>query len=398
MRLRFSTLHSILTICVFGLCTAIVFGVQEAPKMQWSDSVVKTEDLGKGILVIPMEGQMHTDIRASVYAGLVDRIKEADPELIVVEMLSRDRLNNFAYLMSYGDPNEFNLFNAEDLIEIAKVFYIELNDIPQVAWVKDSSGVSTVLALSWSTMYMSYGAFLRSTTQVSDFNNINAEDTRGKIREFRTINSKIVAEYGNRSPALTRAFIDPDVPLSGTWKGKKVEWEESTLGDFVIDTGKDSMPQLTATQATEVGISEGLVASLEDVLLAQGIREYHIVGEDITADIQKSVEDWRDELDEAKEHWADAQQFAQWADVDGGDVAVKDRRDELASLRALLKIMQKNPPVTQRLGRPYRPGISIRYVEERIEQIVELLARMKDGGRSGGRGGGGGGRGGGSGR
>ena len=61
--------------------------------------------------------------------------------------------------MGYGDPNEFNTFNAEDLIDIAKVFYIELKGIKQVAWVKDSSGASTVLALSWPTIYMSSGAF-----------------------------------------------------------------------------------------------------------------------------------------------------------------------------------------------------------------------------------------------
>lgn len=393
MRNRISTLHKSLFLCLLGFFTSMAFGIQDAPQMQWSDSVVKTSDSGKSVLIIPMEGQMHTDIRASVYADLVDRIKEASPDLIIIEILSRDRLNNFAYLMGYGDRMEFNRFNAEDLIEIAKVFYIELHDIPQVAWVKDSSGVSTVLALAWPTMYMSNGAFLRSTTQVSDFNNINAEDTRGKIREFRTIHSKIIAEYGDRSYALVRAFIDPDVPLSGTWKGKKVEWEESTFGDFVIDPGEDSMPQLTATQAIEVGISEGLVSSVEDVLLAQGIREYHLVGEDITADILQSVVDWRDDLEDAKEHWEDAQQFASWA---GGNDAIRNRRAEIRSLRALLKIMEKNPPVAHRLNSPYPPGISTRYVKQRIEEIEDMLDRMKDGG--GGRGGSGGGRGGGSGR
>ena len=387
MQKKITIQHNSVFLCILGIFTSITFATQDTPPMKWADSVVRTSDSGKSVLIIPMEGQMHTDIRASVYAGLVDRIKEADPDLIVVEILSRDRLNNFAYLMGYGDRMEFNRFNADDLIEIAKVFYIELHDIPQVAWVKDSSGVSTVLALAWPTMYMSNGAFLRATTQVSDFNNIKAEDTRGKIREFRTIHSKIVAEYGDRSYALVRAFIDPDVPLSGTWKGKKVEWEESKFGDFVIDPGKDSMPQLTATQATEFGISEGLVSSVEDVLLAQGIREYHIVGEDITSEIIQSVEDWRDDLEDAKEHWADAEQFASWAE---GYDAARNRRSEIRSLRSLLKLMEKTPPVAHRLGRPYPPGISVRYVNERIEQIQKLLDRMKDGGGGSGGGGGGG--------
>ena len=381
-------------ICTLA-CTCVVslFADEETPQMQWSDSVVQTDELGKSVLIIPMEGQMHTDIRPSVYKNLAERIKDVNPDLIIVEIESQDRQNNFAYLMGYGDRNEFNLFDADDLIEIAKVFYIELGDIPQVAWVKDSSGVSTVLALSWPTMYMSDGGFLRSTAQVADFMAINNEDTHGKIREFRVINSKIVAEYGDRSYALVRAFIDPDVPLSGTWKGKKVEWEESTLGDFVIDPGEDSQPTFTSIQATELGICEGIVSSREDVLLAQGIREYHLVGEDITSEIEMSVDDWREELADAKELWGDAQQFSQWAGSGGGDEAIRNRRSELATLRQILKIMKKNPPVAKRLGRPYQPGISIRYLEQRIEELVDLLDRMKNGG-SRGSGGGSGGRGG----
>ena len=242
------------SLSMVALCGLVSFvqAIPDTGDLKWSDSVVQTDEEGDGVLIIPMQGQMHTDIRADLYEGLVGRIKEADPDLIIVELLSRDRVNNFAYLMGYGDRNEFNTFDAEDLVDITEVFGVELRDFKQVAWVQDSSGASTVLSFSWPTMYMSRGAFLRSTTQVADFNNIDAEDTRGKIREFRVIHTKAVAEFGGRSYALVRAFVDPDVPLSGTWKGKKVEWEESTNGDFIIDYGIDHMPTLTATLATEV--------------------------------------------------------------------------------------------------------------------------------------------------
>ncbi|MBC8309215.1 MAG: hypothetical protein ISR75_05770 [Phycisphaerales bacterium] len=381
------TLITLLSLTAFLASSFAVSAPQEA---NWADSVVETESEGTSILIIPMDGQMHTDIRADLYKGLTERIKEANPDLIIVELYSRDRKNNFAYLMGYGDPNEFNPFNDNDLVDIAKVFQIQLKDIPQVLWVKDSSGASTVLSFSWPIMYMSEGAFLRATTQVADFNNIDAEDTRGKIREFRTIHSKIVAEYGDRSHALVRAFVDPDVPLSGTWKGQKVVWEENTLGDFKVDQGEDDMPQLTAITATELDISKGIVASIQDVLLAQGIRgDYHIVGKDITAEIIKNKEDWRKKLERAHELWNDALQFEEWA---GSADARKNRMNELRSLKQLLNILEKSTPVEVRMRRPFRPGVTIPYLKQRIKGVEQLLEDMKGGGgRGGGRGGGGGG-------
>ena len=69
---------------------------QQTPNpLQWSDSVVETEEEGTSVMIIPMDGQMHTDIRHDVYDDLVDRIKEINPDLIIVEMLSMDWKNNF---------------------------------------------------------------------------------------------------------------------------------------------------------------------------------------------------------------------------------------------------------------------------------------------------------------
>jgi len=267
-----------------------------------------------------------------------------------------------------------------------------LKDIPQAIWVKDSSGASTVLALSWPTMYMSESAFLRSTTQSAGFMSIDAEDTYGKIREFNVINSKIVAEYGDRGHALVRAFIDPPISLSGTWKDQKVEWEEGTNGDFTIDSGEDDMPTLEAITATELDISKGIVSSISDILLAQDIRgSYHLVGKDITADIIKDSEDWRKKLEKCEEYWRDALQSEQWATL--GEER-KNRTNELRSLKSILNIIKKSNPVKLRVRWILRTGQPIEYLKARIKSLEELLEDMKNGdqgGHGGGRGGGGGG-------
>ncbi len=375
---------------------AITSEPNDSQQTKWADSVVETDEEGPGILIIPMKGQMTTDIRAELYEGLVDRIKAADPDLIIIEMLSHDRKNDFAYLMGYpngnGEQEDFNQFNDDDIVHIANVFYQELNKFPQAIWVQDSSGASTVLALSWPTMYMSDSAFLRATTQAAGFMNIDAEDTFGKIRAFATVHSKVIAEYGGRGHALVRAFIDPDISLSGTWKEQKVEWEEGTNGDLVIDYGVDDMPNLAAITATELDISKGIVSSIGDILLAQGIRgTYHIVGKDITAEIIKNSEDWRKKLVKAHDYWNDALQFEQWA---GLGEERKNRLGELRCLKSLLNILEKSSPVETRMKRPFRPGVTIPYLKQRIKGIEELLEDMKNG-NQGGRGGGGGGRGGG---
>ncbi len=377
-------MNRLFTLTLVLLTASSAFAFQDDSNVLWSDSVVQTESDGPSILIIPMQGQMHTDIHNSVLAPLADRIKEAKPDYILIEMLSRDWRNEFHKLMGWGDREEFSGYDKGDIMEIAKLFHVELKDIEQVIWVQDASGASSILALSWPTIYMSNDGYLHATMGVSrQFDYINAADTYGKIREAALAHTKALALYGNRSPELLRAFADPEVPLSGTWKGKKVKWEESLLGDFVIDAG-EGMPHLTATTSTEVGISVGNVQTRNDVLLAMGIREYHLVGEDITSEITAHSEKWRKDFVKAADAWLDAEQYGRWAA--GGDAA-RYMRKQIGELQRLLKMIEKSPAVAMRMGRKY--GIRANQLEKMIEQLEEMLDNLRKGGGGGGRPGGG---------
>jgi hypothetical protein len=219
------------------------------------------------------------------------------------------------------------------------------------------------------------------------FDYIQAEDTHGKIREAAIAHSKALALYGNRSPALLRAFVDPEVPLSGTWKGKEVVWEESIDGDFVIDPGEDVMPHLSATIASEVGISEGSVRSRNDVLLAQGIREYHIVGKEISNIITAHIEDWRSDFKKCGKVWLDSQQYAKWA---VGDDMERYLREQLRALKRVLRYIQNSPPLALRCIRKYR--FDEDSIEKMIDDLEEQLKQLRENDDNGQRGGGGGGR------
>jgi hypothetical protein len=365
--------------------SASLFSFQSPEKSTWSDSVTETEEGGKSVLIIPMQGQMHTDINHRVLEPLTDRIKELNPDLILIELDSNDYETKFHALMSldgnplWADKLEFNGYDADAILDTAKVFHVPLKNIPQVIWVNDSAGSSTMLALSWANMYMSDEAYLRSTFLSSDFMGINAEDTRGKIREFRLHHTKVLAEWAGRDYALLRAFADPDVPLSGSWEGKKVKWEDNLYGDMVIDKGPDYMPNLSSTIAAELAISKGNANSRNDVLLAEGIREYHLVGKDITQEIEDSVTQWRKDFLKAEKMLRDGEQYGGWA---RGDDTARYLRKQLAEYKRLVKLLEKSQPVAARVGRKYR--VSVKVVEQWIDEIEEQLKRLKDGGGSGG--------------
>ncbi|MGY8757653.1 MAG: hypothetical protein ACKVLC_09815, partial [Phycisphaerales bacterium] len=146
----------------------------------------------------------------------------------------------------------------------------------------------------------------------------------------------------------------------------------------------EGMPHLTATTSTEVGISVGNVQTRNDVLLAMGIREYHLVGEDITSEITAHSEKWRKDFVKAADAWLDAEQYGRWAA--GGDAA-RYMRKQIGELQRLLKMMEKSPAVAMRMGRKYR--IQANQLEKMIEQLEEMLDNLRNGGGGGGRPGGG---------
>jgi len=374
------------------------------------DSVVETSEEGPSVLIIPMQGQMHTDINHSVYASVADRIKTLSPDLIIVEIFSRDWKNDWIQRMGQGnpfyqDPDELNRFYvADDLLDIGKVFNVQLKGIKQIAWVQDSSGPSTILALSYPTIYMSPDARLQGTYAATRrAYSIKNVDTHGKILEFEQVHIEPLANYANRNSALLRAFIDPVELLSGTWEGKKVRWQNDLNGDFIVDNG-DSVPRLTATLATEVGICRAVTPTRNAVLLAEGIREYHIVGQDITDEILEQKAAWRSDYDKLLESYSDANIFM---DLANGEQEAKYLRNQINAYKKMLRILNKSPgykgrsPLGVALRSKLKPNIDAKTLERWIEQIEERLKQLRDndgggrggGGRGGGRpGSGGGGR------
>ena len=206
----------------------------------WADAVTETEDRGTSVLIIPMNGQTLTDIRAEVYADIQEDIKALNPDLIIIEIDCNEGKDIFYQQMGWIDRQEIGEFSgmAENLPAVAKVFRLHLKDIEQIAFVKDSMGTITPLTLSWEKIYMTPTARLIGTTKLAErYLNISDENVRGKMRSAWINMGSILGEYGKRDPDLTLAFVDPERLLSGTWNGKHVDWFNHTQGDFPIRSG-----------------------------------------------------------------------------------------------------------------------------------------------------------------
>jgi len=356
----------------------------------WADAVTETENRGASILIIPMSGQTLTDIRGEIYADIQEDIKTLNPDLIVIEIDCKDAQDIFYQQMGWFNPKEIGKFEGEtkNLPAVAKVFRIHLKDIEQIALVKDSMGSITPLTLSWKKVYMTPDARLTGTLALAArYSGIADENVRGKMRTAWTLLGSILGGYGNRDPDLMLSLVDPEKFLSGTWNGRKVDWFNHLEADFVVDPSNEMVPGFSATQAEELGISEATVDSLNDMLLLNDIREYHIVGEDITKELNDYVKNWRSNLKKAETLWGDYQQQSEWAT---GNERKRWLVKNKNTIKALIGICKKYPAVQIRMG--FDPKLSgLKNILEEIERELRKPSGPTQGGGGPSMGGGGGG-------
>jgi hypothetical protein len=338
-----------------------------------------------------MNGQMSTDITIDAYEPLLTKIKDLNPDLIVFEMFCQDFRDAYYAKQRRGDRKEQNGYDYESVKALVRLFRIDLKDIPQVMWIQDSCGGSSVLTFGWPIIYMSNDAKLQGTHDLArNWTYLRGLDTYGKMYQAWTAHVKNVAEIGGRSHDFIMTFVDPERTVSGEYKGREVVWKRGLDGYLVFDGGP-SVPNINAFDAEQFAISKGTVQGLNDILLSEGIREYQLVGEDVTKSIQDYKISWRKSLDKAIELWTDSQQYATWAT---GEDTERYLRKQLAAVVQTLRLIKKWDAVSFRMTREYRISKDGAYgtldLRTLIKQLEEKLRRLRDSEDSGrGRGGGG---------
>jgi hypothetical protein len=343
------------------------------------------------VYVVPMSGQMGTDIHPAIYDEVIKDALKVQPDVIVYQLKSADIDNNF-YLAGNDDRREFGMAKMGEYRELVRALHQKL-DARQVMWVEDSVGLGSLLALSWPEMYMSEGARLWGLARVSMMAaGWSDPDVASKMLNAWVGMGNGFLQLGGYDLEIGWAMMRPEYTLSASFKGREVTWTNNTGGQWVVDSNDEGVANFSASLAEDMGLSQGTVANLDDLMFLLGYREYDEV-ESGKKMVEKYVEDWRRTFDRCKSWYADAQQKLGWA---SGDDAIRYLGAAKTDLEKILRACKQYPAVAARWQQDY--GTSILQLELQIEGIKDQIGDMRRGRNGGGRKGGNPGRGGGGGR
>ena len=336
--------------------------------------------------VVPMKGQMGTDIHRSIYEKVVVDIRKHNPDVVIFILDSSEYPD--LMIPQVEDPRDSRgILMIDEYRELVSMLKDELPDVRQVMWIKDSVGFSSMLALAWDEVYMSPDARfwgLRSIIDRTGADKHSDDDVRAKMSAAFSGFVKAFLEYGGYGMELADAMLWPEKKLSASFKGREVVWALNTLGEFVVDNDDEKTLALRAKTAEDLLISQGTVDSLDDLAFLMGYREYR-KSEGKGADlVDKYVNQWRKVYDQSKETWADYLQHQRWAT--GAETRKwlgKSKRD----LEQIIKAMERYKAVEIRWKLDY--GQSKLSLDIEVEKLREQIRALKKN-RRGGYGGGGG--------
>lgn len=341
------------------------------------------------VYIIPLEGQLGTDIHPMALDEVIADAKAAKPDLIIFRLHSIDKDTN-DYLQN-DDRKEMSLFDDDQARRMVKSLKEELREFPQVCWVQDCVGFGFILAFAWPDMYVSNGGRLWGPTyeQIARRQEHTDQEVQRKFREAMNAITGGFIQAGGYDGYMADCMLRPEKMCSVDFTGRDgLVWRDDTKGMYVLDSNDKDLLRFSADTAEEIGLADGMVASdadegLKDLLFLRGVREFQTVDSG-AAIVTEYMEDWRKELEKAQEYLKDAQQ------PESGD-ALKEVTRKRGLYDKVLKIIERYQAVERRLR------ISPVELKSRIGQLDEqrkqLQRQKKDSGGSGDSGGGRGGRG-----
>jgi hypothetical protein len=343
--------------------------------------------------IVPMSGQMGTDVHPVVYRDIVEDIKQVNPDLVVLVMNSTDISQGF---MTGVPQDEQSIMLMDEFIELADLFKDELEDFPQVLWVQDAMGMSSMVALAWSDMYMSSDALFGGLSDVIDKSGADQwsdADVRAKMMAAWMGHALGFAIYGDYASELCYAMMQPEHRLTASFRGREVIWSLDGAGQYIVDVSDQATVNFAAKAAEDLCFADGIADTLDDLALLLGYREYALAGSSGYDLFFEYKSDWRDALAQAKRAHRD---FGESMERAVGDQQLGKLGQARKAARRVLSLMNQYDAVRIRMGTDL--GETIEGCEARIHQLTEQMQAIaaRDSGRAGGgRAGGGRGQGGG---
>lgn len=366
----------------------------KAPEAARNYGITRVQDKVQDVpsfYIVPMKGQMGTDINAEVYKRVVDDIKQLKPDIVVIEMDCQDTED---IVFSEKQQEDAGLADFDEYRNLIQLFRNDLKEFHQVCWIHDSMGISSMVAMGWQEMYMKptarFGG-LSVARQQTNFDRWQDADVRGKMTAAVMAWVKSFLESGGYSLVLADAMVLPRHTLSATWKGREVQWSLDNSGDYLVDGDEKRTVEFRAKDAEDFGISKGTAETLDDLALLLGYREFRVADGQADKLCSDYIEDWRRAYEDAKVLLVDIEQYMSWA---SGADTVKYLGRAKTAMEKILSYMERYKAVEIRLGREF--GLTKQDLKVQIEMIQEQLraARRSNTGGTGSGGRGGNGRGG----
>ncbi|MEE8153749.1 MAG: hypothetical protein V3T53_02185 [Phycisphaerales bacterium] len=337
--------------------------------------------------MVPMKGQMGTDITASIYKELVADIREVDPDVIIIVMNSADYADTFATAMGEGGPMEISPPDFDEYKDIVNTFQNDLEEYRQVVWVQDAVGIASTVALSWKELYMKPDARLggmRMVIELTGADKWSDDDIRAKMLAAWMGSAKSLLESGGYAYELADAMMYAPNMLSASFKGREVVWTLDEAGEFIIDNDDEETAEFRAVAAENLLISDGTADTLDDLALLLGFREYRVVDAHAKKVVDGYRKDWRDAYRKAVTSWKDYEQYIGWAN---GEDALQYLGKAKRMIESIIRSMDRYAPVELRWRQEM--GSSKFQLEMLVEELKLRIRALRQ--RGGTRGGGGGG-------
>jgi len=402
-------------------------GVAEPPSSS-TGAPVSTEQLDEevaSLYIVPMHGDVGTDINSEIYQDAIDEINSIRPDVVVFELdseaMARDMLSWWMGTSVSGEGNwwerdpldqteRINFVVADVSTMLENFHYKILPDVRQVVWAKDASGAATLLALGWEEMYMHPDArfgtlgMLWAWTQGFD-----DDDVRGKMEEYQLGAVQSLAQFGKHDPNFVEGLLNPYVPLSFSCRGRKAIWDNHYFGDipvhqdgegfdseirqyYVENTNGDKIPmglEFDARPSEELLISDGTAETLQELAMLMGYREYKVEETKVLLELAEYVPEWRAKLKRAYDAFQDYRKHMERG-------TLSDLQKAKTSLQRVINQVKSDRSVALRMKTLFG-GLDLTTLEALMMQLKSRIRQMAAGGGGGGAGGGGGGRGGGGG-
>lgn len=156
------------------------------------------------------------------------------------------------HLNTYG-----GLVDAADSIRTA------LLNFPKPVWVfidNNAASAGALISIACDSIYMRKGANIGAATVVTE----TSEAAPDKYQSYMRSMMRSTAQAQGRDPMIAEAMVDPDVYIEG-----------------IVDSGK--VLTFTAEEAMANGYCEAQAENIEEIIERNGIDEYDIVRQEISA-------------------------------------------------------------------------------------------------------------------